>query len=654
MRLPDLPNGGSVPDSSPEMRQLAATTREAGRSLQEGLTALGQEHVKNQNINAHLAYSQGMEDVDAELRTRPAIPLQEVKQRLGPAFDQLPDEVKNQPKVPALDPKSGKPLFNPDGSVQTKDAEIPTYLVGHALFHDAAGKIMNQAVGNITVGEGWQNEFRRAATTDTMQRWGKLNEVMLHAYHRDMVDTRTRQILTAANGATTPEAWASVRAMVEGSRDIFGDDGQMKIRAMIGGMEQAKPADQALLHFYTDETDPKARAELREAAKMLADESRTGLISPEKRVALDRRVRVALDKADRLEQGNRVKDEGRKAFDQIMTDAGGDPALATELAKKIEKTDVFDEVDRRIKERMTQEENLRKYQDAPRIARLESSIATAGLVDKNAPDYKLLSYQGRAQVDMRLDAHKRSVRSEASDERRQQNELDRTREAEFDAFASRDMKGAIGADVGELYPDASPLAVARMKARQAKVGAEFQKDQGVGRQAFLDRVATEAERLKYSKFAMHGMASRADLFRTEMLNRYDAWREANPDVRGGPKPTDVDAMIGDAVQNGKTGPRYWQTETTKWEAERAGKSGEFRPEPPRQGGGTPARPGSRSAAPPPAAGSPPAAAPEAPAPKQQTAKPPPGMTTIDFQGKRLFIPRARLQDALKDGAVEVK
>jgi hypothetical protein len=118
---------------------------------------------------------------------------------------------------------------------------------------------------------------------------------------------------------------------------------------------------------------------------------------------------------DKIVRSAGIKEQGRAEADRIWAESGGDPTKALELARGVQPTELFDEVDRRVKERLSADHAARAAADAPREGRLEVAISQGQGLDRASPDYEKLSDEGKARVEAKALAAQRSLRAEVSD-----------------------------------------------------------------------------------------------------------------------------------------------------------------------------------------------------------------------------------------------
>ncbi len=295
MKLPEI-NYGGVPDEvSPELVPVRAATDRLSSTMQAGLTAIAQESIKAQTTDAHLKLSQGLSDLESDLRMKKSFDPQELKDRLGPGYeDSIPEAVRKEGEglVPVFG-ENGEPLRDESGAVQVKPKGIPTYHAARALYQNAAEKLISKAADGIT-GDGWQNAFRRTATGDVIQRWSRVEGEQLQELRRDQVDTVGRQV----QQLTLARDWPTALARIDSAREILGDDGQVKLRQHVYGVQQTTPIYDALKHFSIDPSSPISASELKDAAKRLADPQQMSMVDAQHQASLARQVHAALKQVD--------------------------------------------------------------------------------------------------------------------------------------------------------------------------------------------------------------------------------------------------------------------------------------------------------------------------------------------------------------------
>ena len=331
MKLPDLTFGG-VPDAvGPALEGESSAIRGLSKTLADGLAYYGREVLKDQAASANLELSQGLNDIESELRTRKAIPVDEARARLGTAFDVLPEGVRNQPMVRTIDPTTG--------AVIEQQAPIPTWSIASQLFETAGKQALANASKRITVGvgSGWQADFQKAALPDLMARRNRINDVQLQAMHQDLSDRRDAQWQAAARAGD----FSTAKLIVDSSGELYGSDGQLKRQQAILGMAQVRPVYDALLAFRSDPTAPASKEGLEAAMVHLSDQNQVSQVPTDHLDHLSREVRAALKQADSI-------GEKRTAAD-VAFKIANDPAYRdTDHPDLVDPAKAFDALDARF------------------------------------------------------------------------------------------------------------------------------------------------------------------------------------------------------------------------------------------------------------------------------------------------------------------
>ena len=495
MRLPEITLSGTQDEVSPALQQQANAERNLGSTIEAGLTQYAQHVVQAQTIDAHLAATSKLNDLQDTLRTKKAFTADELQGLIGKdAYDALPDGIKNQPTitVPQLD-ASGKPVIDQMmGGPLTVDqqAPIPTHLIADTIWKTQAQKILDDAQQHITMGSGWQSQFQRAAAADVMQRWNQINTQQLAEAHQFEVDRVGRQVQKLANGGD----FKTAELVIQMALPVLGEKGQMDLRGHLVGVQQIKPFDDTLRAFYTDPKSPQSLAALQQAMKDINDPQKTYAMDPQLKMRTARHLEVALGKAEGLGKAADIKQQGRDAMNEALKQAGNDPEKALGMLRTLPNVEVADEAEKRLRETISADDQTRKAIDSPHVATLESIIDRTGSLDRNSDEYRMLSKEGQARVEDKWKAAQRAARAEGSEERRLQNEHDRTA---LETFKGQPTKDQAGMDVDEVYRGVSPLGRATIKAEQKKAQAEWQKDQGVSKEAFTQQAVAIADAMHY-------------------------------------------------------------------------------------------------------------------------------------------------------------
>ena len=301
-RLPDVTLGPVQDDIAPAAQRAAGAATQLGDTLSQGLTVMGQELIKTQTEKAHLQAAQGLQDAFQANLKKDAWTKGEAVAAIGQdAYDKLPDEVRRQVErpQPVLDEKgmpvpetdeNGVPVKDELGQVKFKmgPGSIPSFMIAGYVFKAKAQQVLESAAGNISLGS-WGARFQRAAQADVIALHGKLNQEMITQAHQYNVDQRARTALYFAYNGD----FNTSKAIIEGSPELLGRDGQLKLSLQVQGIQQTRPVWLALEAFRLNK--PGAREQLEQAASDLADPAKTSLVDPQHRAQLARQVHAALD-----------------------------------------------------------------------------------------------------------------------------------------------------------------------------------------------------------------------------------------------------------------------------------------------------------------------------------------------------------------------
>ncbi len=259
-----------------------------------------------------------------------------------------------------------------------------------------------------------------------------------------------------------------------------------------------------------------------------------------------------------------VRDRGRALSDEVWAAADGDPLKAAELlrAKNISETELFDEASKRIQERATQADALRREADDPRLGRLEQQMrmpSKYGEFSTQSDDYVRLSDEGKATILRWRDAERREAR-------REQAEIDANAAAHFGARPLYGQTGAdqVSVDIKREYADASARQRDKLTAQQqeiAKLGERSVTIEEINRRATAE---AKALRLKGRK------AAELQLYIQDQVREWAA--DPKNQGRKNPPPDEVDRWFRQGLLRGETpGTFYGTNELYGFEAARQGK-----------------------------------------------------------------------------------
>lgn len=297
MKLPDIQFGPVASGEEQGDAAVAHAIQGVTEPMAQGLTAWGQELVKTQTSNAHANAAKEFDALHKELTTRPAIPADEVERRVPPEL--VPADVRNAPIVKTIDPAYEQ---NPDDFQQAagapvptveKRADVPTWKVWEPIFKARAKEILDESSQHIEDG-GWRANFRTAIQPEVVRRFSALD---LHAAQQMRAELTSKADMDWQNQARAGD-FAGARLLVDSHRELWGAEGEAKRHAALLGLEQLKPIDDPILHFYQDPTNPAVKDELVGAAKRLATQSLVSQIPDAHREAKEKQIRALLKSID--------------------------------------------------------------------------------------------------------------------------------------------------------------------------------------------------------------------------------------------------------------------------------------------------------------------------------------------------------------------
>ena len=488
MKLPDIDYSAPVQESSSAIARVSRAQREAIDTIGAGLQAFSQEMIKTQTQKATADVEAGMAADDAELAAKRYLPVDQVKAELGDGFDQLPPDIQAHRETVK--------------DAQGNDVEVvPTYLVAGTLFEKRTKDRILAASKGIT-GQGWQADFQDAALKDLSQRKRAMAITQAHAMVADFKQTQS---------ATVDQY------MRAGSYD--------RALETIDHSDAFEPGEKAQLREQVLATKQKSDAAVAKVAQAAQVEAASSSIVQAARVPGYKWVdpAKALSAVDAIPDSNPAKEDVRRLVEHQVEKA----EQLRELAGK-------DQMNH-AQALLNGGYSLESTQLAPVKAWMLDPAN--GAADKWDALQRGVAAERRANrtVANAADAEARRL---ALEERRQQSERDQQAVADFDAMPLKGDSGKdqVSGDLRTLFPDASPLALSKIAARQKKANEAWAKDQGVSRQAYVDQVNGTALSLGYGK-------KDSAAFRSYMLDQL----AARPDPAKPVTSDEVDKLLVDAV-----------------------------------------------------------------------------------------------------------
>ena len=233
------------------------------------------------------------------------------------------------------------------------------------------------------------------------------------------------------------------------------------------------------------------------------------------------------------------------------------------------------EVEHRLMQRISDDARVREAVDSPRVARLETLVLRGQDINRLrlTQDFLALSDEGKRHVEATAKAEKRADTAE-------QNRID---DELFWRYKGLPLgNGPAGLTRVTVDPN-SPLFTGgssklrdRIRAEQQQAQAEWNKDQGLGRDQFITTAREIADQMSWTGSEGPGSFTRRAKFIRAMESEYDAWLK-KPDNAGAKAvpPQDAAEMAANAMRYGDYG-HWYSSNVYAWEANAAGESADFR------------------------------------------------------------------------------
>ena len=536
MKIPDIDYATPVQQSSGAIAQVDQARRQSLDVISAGFQALGQEMIKSQSQKAAADVEEGMAQLEADLNSKRYVSAQEVRDKLGNDFQQLPSNVREQLTKKTIDPSTGREV--------TLDREdVPTWVVAGALYDKRSKDLVRAASEQITA-PGWQAEFQRAALEDVTKRKASFNSAQMHAMLADQKQVQAATVDQLVRLGSFEQALATI----DRSEAFHPGEKAQLVESVLAAKQKADVATAKLAQAAQVEATSST---ILQAAQIPG----YGWVDPAK----------ALAAVDALPNTDPTKDDVRKLVEHQVEQA--------ERLRKVAGEDALN----RARSMLNQGVPLQGAQLAGLKAwMLDAPNGAAGLWDSLERNVEAEARARRVERNDREERARR-VKADATREEREaerarkdaaKEEADKQKAYDADAvtaFNDLELGGKPGEDQATVdlrarYPDLSPTALGRLQGLQKKSAKEWNKDQGVSLGAFKAAVEETGRQLGY------GEKTRAD-FLSYMRDQYDAWGMANPGKT--PASVDVNKMLAEAVIYGDVSMGY---DKETWRLRREGKT----------------------------------------------------------------------------------
>jgi hypothetical protein len=274
MKLPEIEDTTPVEDVSSGYGRMAQAQAQASSVFEQGLSAYGQELIKSQHNRAAADLLGGLESTQIDLRSRKTISTQELRDELGPDFDKLPPEIKDQTTKRGLNRETYEP------ETQDRD-DIPMFAVAGSIFDSRAKRLLAASTSKFS-SSGWAARFQDDAQHEILQQKMALSRHTMEDMHNYLQEEDTKSAIDLANSGQFDAA----RQVVKGSRTMDLKHAT-DLNDHIEKIEQTRPIYEAL-----------RTGNIADMAKMLpalGDEGQFTKLNPEERQSFTHRLESEID-----------------------------------------------------------------------------------------------------------------------------------------------------------------------------------------------------------------------------------------------------------------------------------------------------------------------------------------------------------------------
>jgi hypothetical protein len=373
------------------------------------------------------------------------------------------------------------------------DAAVPTHEVGSAI-HAEVGKQLTAQATPLVYNPARRAEFERRLAAETLHRNVRVSQAMM-SQGAELNAAKDISLAEArARVAVTPSDWAKVYTGIENS-------------GWLSPAQKVKLAE----HFAgLQDTQGKQRTAAGLAETALAA-GRDG-VSP------------WLDTA-----------KANEAFEKSII--GKDP-LVVEDARQ------------RYAVALSQNETMRRANDAPLLGAIESDLARGRGLSRISGPYTKLSPQGQGDADKMALAAWRSSKAASAEDRRLQADLNRNAVATFRAVETLEQKAAVTDEqIKTMFPDADDTTRKQIQAERNAAKTAWQKGHGLTEKQFIDQAVVLAVGLGWVPKGKR--SERAKLFEDAMRVEYAEWGARDENQGKKPSQAEADEMFRRALRYGE-------------------------------------------------------------------------------------------------------
>lgn len=295
MRLPGwtVKSAELVDSSNPAAGKALEAGGQAFGALSQGMYAYGQELVKTQLQKASVQLSEQLDNLAQNINSKKSLTAQELRDAVG-GEENLPPEMRQFLTVK----ENGQDVDNPS---------IPTWVVAGQIYDAQAKKALEASSSEMTVGEGWRNEFASRAQQMLHERKVQLADKQMREMDGYLQTQQLNDFSTMLNSAVTPSDFSTVRQAIAQS-NVLAPEVKEKLRDKSYETEALRPVWDAL---RSDDIMDLTKARVR-----VDDDKIMASVEPQHRAEYAHQLDARIDAWKKEHDPKKLKDDAMKIADE--------------------------------------------------------------------------------------------------------------------------------------------------------------------------------------------------------------------------------------------------------------------------------------------------------------------------------------------------